>query len=136
MIQKLNSGLAKRLDLNAILIFPFVYVRNAEVSAETKFVINTYKNQFADFSGIGAVLLIVLLFLLLGVGLHSWWLLLLLLLPFVLYNLYFLVEYLIKGDIKKVSFVKQAILMGKEWKLPCEERTSYTSFSWLKFWKD
>lgn len=108
MIQKLNSGLAKRLDLNAILIFPFVYVRDAEVSAETKFVINTYKNQFADFSGIGAVLLIVLL--LLGVGLHSWWLLLLLLLPFVLYNLYFLVEYLIKGDIKKVSFVKQAIL--------------------------
>lgn len=99
MIQKLNSGLAKRLDLNAILIFPFVYVRDAEVSAETKFVINTYKNQFVDFSGIGAVLLIVLLFLLLGVGLHSWWLLLLLL-------------------------------------LPCEERTSYTSFSWLKFWKD
>lgn len=136
MIQKLNSGLAKRLDLNAILIFPFVYVRDAEVSAETKFVINTYKNQFADFSGIGAVLLIVLLFLLLGVGLHSWWLLLLLLLPFVLYNLYFLVEYLIKGDIKKVSFVKQAIFMGKEWNLPCEERTSYTSFSWLKFWKD
>lgn len=136
MIQKLNSGLAKRLDLNAILIFPFVYVRDAEISAETKLMIDTYKNQFADFSGVGATLLIVLLFLLLGVGIHSWWLLLLLLLPFILYNIYFLVEYLIKSSIQKVSFVKQAILMGKEWSLPCEERTSYTSFSWLKFWKD
>lgn len=136
MIQKFNSRIAKKFNLNAILIFPFVHIKDAEISAETKFMIDTYKNQFADFSGVGAALLIVLLFLLLGVGIHSWWLLLLLLLPFILYNIYFLVEYLIKGDIQKVSFVKQAILMGKEWSLPCEERTSYTSFSWLKFWKD
>ena len=136
MIQKFNSRIAKKLNLNAILIFPFVYIKDTEISAETKLMIDTYKNQFADFSGVGDALLIVLLFLLLGVGIHSWWLLLLLLLPFILYNIYFLVEYLIKGDIQKVSFVKQAILMGKEWSLPCEERTSYTSFSWLKFWKD
>lgn len=136
MIQKFNSRIAKKLNLNAILIFPFVYIKDTEISAETKLMIDTYKNQFADFSGVGAALLIALLFLLLGVGIHSWWLLLLLLLPFILYNIYFLVEYLIKGDIQKVSFVKQAILMGKEWSLPCEERTSYTSFSWLKFWKD
>lgn len=136
MIQKFNSRMAKKFNLNAILIFPFLYIKDAEISAETKLMIDTYKNQFADFSGVGAALLIVLLFLLLGVGIHSWWLLLLLLLPFILYNIYFLVEYLIKGDIQKVSFVKQAIFMGKEWDLPCEERTSYTSFSWLKFWKD
>ena len=136
MIQKFNSRMAKKFNLNAILIFPFVYIKDAEISAETKLMIDTYKNQFADFSGVGAALLIVLLFLLLGIGIHSWWLLLLLLLPFILYNIYFLVEYLIKGDIQKVSFVKQAIFMGKEWGLPCEERTSYTSFSWLKFWKD
>lgn len=136
MIQKFNSRIAKKSNLNAILIFPFLYIKDAEISAETKLMIDTYKNQFADFSGVGAALLIVLLFLLLGIGIHSWWLLLLLLLPFILYNIYFLVEYLIKGDIQKVSFVKQAILMGKEWSLPCEERTSYTSFSWLKFWKD
>lgn len=136
MIQKFNSRIAKKFNLNAILIFPFVYIKYTEISAETKLMIDAYKNQFADFSGVGAALLIVLLFLLLGVGIHSWWLLLLLLLLFILYNIYFLVEYLIKGDIQKVSFVKQAILMGKEWSLPCEERTSYTSFSWLKFWKD
>lgn len=136
MIQKFNSRIVKKLNLNAILIFPFVYIKDTEISAETKLMIDTYKNQFADFSGVGAALLIVLLFLLLGIGIHSWWLLLLLLLPFILYNIYFLVEYLIKGNIQKVSFVKQAILMGKEWSLPCEERTSYTSFSWLKFWKD
>lgn len=136
MIQKFNSRMAKKFNLNVILIFPFLYIKDAEISAETKLMIDTYKNQFADFSGVGAALLIVLLFLLLGIGIHSWWLLLLLLLPFILYNIYFLVEYLVKGDIQKVSFVKQAIFMGKEWSLPCEERTSYTSFSWLKFWKD
>lgn len=98
MIQKFNSRIANKFNLNAILIFPFVYIKDAEISAETKLMIDTYKNQFADFSGVGAALLIVLLFLLLGIGIHSWWLLLLLLLPFILYNIYFLVEYLVKGD--------------------------------------
>ena len=68
MIQKFNSRIAKKLNLNAILISPFVYIKDAEISAETKLMIDTYKNQFADFSGVGAALLIVLLFLLLGVA--------------------------------------------------------------------
>lgn len=113
MIQKFNSRIAKKFNLNAILIFPFVYIKDAEISAETKFMIDTYKNQFADFSGVGAALLIVLLFLLLGVGIHSWWLLLLLLLPFILYNIYFLVEYLIKVTFKKLVLLNKLFLWVK-----------------------
>lgn len=116
------------------IIYPF-YFDYTESSSKSKVIENVFKRQFADFVGIGLTLSIVLLFILLGVNVISWWLITLIFVPFLLPYIWIIIELLFKkGKLNNVSLIKHGEWIGEEWQLPCEQKSRfYTSFGWFKF---
>ena len=111
MLIKYESELAKKYNC-LLFIFPYILCPDKKLSNKGKYMSSIYYKQYNDFIGIGLFLSIILLFVLLGFSLISPFLLLLCLLPMLLYNIWFLIEYAIKQDINKICFVAQANDLG------------------------
>ncbi len=129
----LNAKLTRKLNIDAISIFPFIFVKEGTISPYLKEMIKTYKNQAADLTGIGIAIAIVTLFILFAFNIVTWKLSLLVLIPLLIQPVWLMIEGIIKQDVNEISFVKQAIDFGKEWNLPCQQKTVYSSFSWFKY---
>lgn len=133
MIKILGSKTANKIDIESFPMFPFIFVKDKTISPYVEYVNKIYKQQIEDFFGIGLAITIILLFICLGIFGQSLSLFLLLIIPFVLQQIWLIVEWIIKGDLKKVSLIKQGLDLGNEYVLPCDGRTAYKSFSFLKY---
>lgn len=136
MLIRYNSSLLKKLDIEAIMLFPFIFIRDKEITNRTRIIMNVYHNQFLDYVMIGIFFSLIYLLYFILIEVPLLYFTLLYLIPFIGYNVHLFIEWLIKGNIKKVSFIKQSLFMADEWKLPPENQTIYELFSWFDFIDD
>lgn len=127
----------------AIMLFGFIFTKESEAEWDVveRRHENTHKNQYRDLFGTGLFVDIVLLFLLLALDFVTWNLLWLLTIPVFLFYVWYGINFLKQlihyknwhTAYRNVIFERQANVVEDEALLPCEQRTEYTSFSFLKY---
>lgn len=127
----------------AIMLFGFVFTKDSETEWDVieRRHENTHKNQYRDLFCAGLFVDIVLLFLLLALDFVTWNLLWLLVIPVFLFYAWYGINFLKQlihyknwhDAYRNVIFERQAYAVEDEALLPCEQRTKYTSFSFLKY---
>lgn len=138
-----NSKLAKTLTfLNGfatMMFFGFIITEYSSLSGKSQKHEWCHVQQYKDCMGLGFGLCIVILFTLFAFNVRSWWLLTLTTIPFTLYYIIYLVEWLywiIKEGVdkayRKVGFERQAYWIQETWDKPCSLQRQYEIFGWWK----
>ena len=138
-----NSGLAKVLTfLNGfatMMLFGFVITEHSSLNGRCIKHEWCHVQQYKDCVGLGLGIGILVTFILFAFEIQSWWILLLILVPFTLYYIIYLVEWLywiIKEGVdkayRKVGFERQAYWIQETWDKPCSLQRQYETFGWWK----
>lgn len=135
-----NSKLAKVLTFMkgfvTMMFFGTVITEKDSLTEKEKKHEGTHVKQYWDCFAVGGFIAMILMFVLFGFDVRSWWMLLLLLIPALLYYVIYGIEYVIlrlKGRSKEeaylsIGFERQARWIAETWNLPCEEQNHYVSF--------
>lgn len=142
-----NSKIAEFItfigNFSTIMLFGKVFTEKSSLTEKSKEHEKTHVSQYKDCMYLGLSIDIIMLFVILGAELSYWWFIALLLLPFLLFYIWYGIEFLVRWIITRdreqayedVSFERQARWVAETWDKPCEERHNYGSFEWMRFIK-
>lgn len=127
----------------SIMLCGFVFTKKTEeeYSGRMKYHEGFHIKQYNDCFGLGLAIAIILMFILFAFNVTSLWMIALIAIPLLLfyawYGANFLLQFIRYRDFhfayRQIIFERQAYSLQNEWSWPCEERTKYTSFSFLKY---
>lgn len=128
---------------STIMLFGFIFTKKSweEFCGRISYHESFHLYQYRDCFGLGLAIAIVLMFVLFAFNICEWWMLSLISIPLLLfyawYGVNFVKQYIKYGNwddaYKNIIFERQAYALQDEWMLSCDEKTRYTSFSFLKY---
>ena len=137
-----KSKLAKAITFiegfRTIMLLGMVFTEHASLSKAVLTHEEVHVKQYADCFALGAAASIVLMFVLFGLDVRSWWMLMLLLIPLLLYYVIYGAEYVYYRCLgmdgtdayRSVGFERQAYWIQETWNQPCEKQREYVTFGW------
>lgn len=130
-------------NYKAIMFFWFIFTKESPEEFDKIEIYHEqiHQMQYKDCIGFGGFMAIALLFILLAIGCHSYWLFTLALIPFTIYYILYLINFFIllikyrswNKAYRNICFERQAYQLQHEGNIVCQQRTPYVSFSWLKY---
>lgn len=139
-----NSRFAKSLlkkDFSAVMICGFVFFKEASVERSEIEHERIHQQQYLSFVWVGLFLVSIVVLFLLAVGIKNWWMLLFALFPFLLFYLYYIVEYLFRlakyndkfKAYRMISLEQEAYDLQNEYKKTFLQKRRWKPFSFLKY---
>lgn len=141
-----NSKIAKVITFLAnfatIMLCGAVFTEHAALSERTKYHEASHVEQYQTLFTAGLALAVLTLFVCFAFDCYGWWLLSLIALPAFLYYVWYGIEFLIRliwyRDADKayrmIAFEQEAYILENEYRKPCSERKSASSFSFFKYY--
>lgn len=138
-----NSWIMKLVkNFKIMTIMWFICLHGEIITAKDEYHENIHVKQFNDCFGLGIALGVIIMFVLFALDIKSLWMLLLILVPFTLYYIWYALEFLVRLIItfdadkayKGIVFEQQAYELDDEYWYPCEYKTGYVSFSFIKYY--
>lgn len=141
-----NSKIAKLVTFLAnfatIMLFGAVFTEYSELSERTKNHEAVHVEQYQTLFMTGLALAIGVMFACFGFDCYSWWMLSLALIPVYLYYAWYGIEYLIRLIVyrdsdkayRMIAFEQEAYDLQDEYRKPCNERRTASSFSFIKYY--
>lgn len=127
----------------AIMFFWFIFTKELpeEFDKCELYHEQIHQMQYFDCIGLGLAASIILVFTLLAFEIQSWWLILFILLPFLFYYILYGLNFIVllfkyfnwHKAYRNICFERQAYTLDDEGELQCQQRTPYTSLSWIKY---
>lgn len=142
-----NSKIAKLLtfmeDFATIMLFGVVFTEEKKLSERTKYHEASHIEQYQTLFGLGLALAVGIMFTCFAFDRYGWWMLSLIALPVFLYYAWYGIEYLIRlcmcrdkdKTYRMIAFEQEAYELENEYRKPCSERKSASSFSFMKYYR-
>ncbi len=123
------------------MICGFVFFKEASVERSEIEHERIHQQQYLSFVWVGLFLVSIVVLFLLAVGIKNWWMLLFALFPFLLFYLYYIVEYLFRlakyndkfKAYRMISLEQEAYDLQNEYKKTFLQKRRWKPFSFLKY---
>ena len=141
-----NSKIAKLVTFLAgyatIMLFGAVFTELPELPSRTKYHEDAHVEQYQTLFGSGLALAVSIMFVCFAFNVYGWWMLSLIAIPIFLYYVWYGIEYAVRlimyrnsdKAYRMIVFEQEAYDLENEYRKPCPERRSASSFSFLRYY--
>ena len=141
-----NSKIAKLVtfmaDFATIMLFGAVFTELSELPSRTKYHEGAHIEQYQTLFSTGLALMAGIMFTCFAFNVYGWWMLWLTAIPVFMYYAWYLIEYAVRlimyrdrdKAYRMIVFEQEAYDLENEYRKPCPERRSASSFSFWKYY--
>ena len=129
-------------DFETIMLFGAVFTEQLKISVKTKCHEAAHVEQYQTLFTTGLALAVSIMFTCFAFDVYGWWMLSLFAIPVFLYYIWYGIEFLIllikyrdrDKAYRMIAFEQEAKALEDEYRKPCSEQKTASSFSFLKYY--